>query len=61
LLRSGARQGRRATAIVDQSDHAVAMRSVLESVRPGDFIVMQCDEGSAETTLHLLRHWIEQN
>jgi cyanophycin synthetase len=61
LLRAGVRQGGRATAIVDQPDHGAAMRSVLESIRPGDFIVLQCDEGSAETTLHLLRHWIEQN
>lgn len=61
LLRTGAAQGGRATAIVDQPDHAAAMRQVLDSVQPGDFIVMQCDEGSAEASLTQLRHWIDQN
>jgi cyanophycin synthetase len=61
LLRAGVRKGGRAAAVVDEPDHAAAMRTVLESIRPGDFIVMQCGEGSAEATLHLLRHWIEQN
>jgi cyanophycin synthetase len=61
LLRAGAQQGARVTSIVDQPDHATAMRTVLDSARAGDFIIMQCDEGSAEASLHLLRHWIEQN
>jgi cyanophycin synthetase len=60
-LREGAQTGARATAIADEPDHAVAIRSVLDSIQPGDFVVLQCDEGNTETTLHLLRRWIEQN
>ncbi|OZI19652.1 cyanophycin synthetase [Bordetella genomosp. 9] len=61
LLREGASQGGRAAAIVDQPDHATAMRAVLDSVLPGDLVILQCDEGSAEPSLNLLRHWIQQN
>jgi cyanophycin synthetase len=60
-LREGAQTGARATAIADEPEHAVAIRSVLDSIQPGDFVVVQCDEGNTETTLHLLRRWIEQN
>ncbi|ARP85930.1 cyanophycin synthetase [Bordetella genomosp. 9] len=61
LLRTGAHQGTRAAAIADEPDHATAIRSALAAARPGDLIVLQCDEGSADTTLHCLRHWIGQN
>jgi cyanophycin synthetase len=61
LLRAGVQAGARATAIADEPDHAVAIRNILDSIQPGDFVVVQCDEGNTETTLHLLRRWIEQN
>ncbi|ANN77077.1 cyanophycin synthetase [Bordetella flabilis] len=61
LLRGGAQAGARATAIADEPDHALAIQTMLDSIQPGDFVVVQCDEGNTETTLHLLHRWIEQN
>jgi cyanophycin synthetase len=61
LLRTGAQAGSRATAIADEPDHGAAIQRVLDSVQPGDFVVVQCGEGSGGTALHTLSRWIEQN
>ncbi|ALM81800.1 cyanophycin synthetase [Bordetella sp. N] len=63
LLRAGLEQaqGRRVTEIIDEPDHAHAATDVLARLRPGDFVLLQTDEGASEPTINLVRRWIQQS
>jgi len=47
--------------IVDEPDHALAASDVLARMRPGDFVLLQTDEGASEPTINLVRRWIQQS
>ncbi|WP_251863828.1 cyanophycin synthetase [Achromobacter sp. Marseille-Q4962] len=61
LLRRGAEQGGRASAIVDEPDHARAIEATLGAMQPGDFVLLQSDEAFSGPTIDLVRRWIQQH
>ncbi|OZI39374.1 cyanophycin synthetase [Bordetella genomosp. 1] len=61
LLRQGLEQGGRAVEIVDEPDHAQAIRRVLTQPAQGEFVLLQSDEAFSGPTIDLVRRWIQQD
>ena len=57
-LKKGLYEGRRVTKIIDEGTRRAAVEAALSQLVPGDLLVLQCDEGSTESTVEQVHQWM---
>jgi len=58
LLKKGLYEGRRVTKIIDEGARRAAVEAALSQLAAGDLLVLQCDEGSTESTVEQVHQWM---
>lgn len=58
LLKKGLYEGRRVTKIIDEGVRRDAVEAALSQLVAGDLLVLQCDEGSTESTVEQVHQWM---
>jgi len=58
LLKKGLYEGRRVTKIIDEGTRRAAVEAALSQLAAGDLLVLQCDEGSTESTVEQVHQWM---
>ncbi|MGO4305283.1 cyanophycin synthetase [Cupriavidus sp. RAF12] len=57
-LKKGLYEGRRVTKIIDEGSRRAAIEAALSQLVAGDLLVLQCDEGSPESTVEQVHQWM---
>ncbi|KWW36340.1 cyanophycin synthetase [Cupriavidus metallidurans] len=58
LLKKGLYEGRRVTKIIDEGARRAAVEAALAQLVAGDLLVLQCDEGSTDSTVEQVHQWM---